>query len=87
MTRDKDLFVSQFFGLRFVVQPFVAGRISPDKPTSPAKQILSEIAMSSLEDKIAATTHKSIDGSSTFMPPVFKNVLAPSRNPSFFQNS
>jgi hypothetical protein len=42
----------------------------PDKPTSPAKQKTFITGMSSLEDKMAATTARSIAGSSTLMPPV-----------------
>ena len=34
------------------------GRISPDKPTSPAKQTSFPTAISSLEDNMAATTAK-----------------------------
>jgi hypothetical protein len=42
--------------------------------------------MSSLEDKMAATTARSIAGSSTLMPPVMlrKTSLAPSLKPALF---
>ena len=67
----------------------MAGRISPDRPTSPAKHILSVIAQSSLEDRMAATTAKSIEGSSTFIPPVmFKNTsFAPNLKPHRFSKT
>ena len=46
------------------------GLISPDKPTSAAKHTFGFMAMSWLDDNIAATTAKSIAGSSTLIPPV-----------------
>ena len=65
------------------------GRISPDKPTSPAKQKSFPIEISSLLDKIAATTAKSIAGSSTEIPPVTfkKTSLVPNLNPARFSKT
>ena len=65
------------------------GLISPERPTSPAKQKSLLTGMSSLEDKIAATTAKSIAGSSTEIPPVTfkKTSLAPNRKPARFSKT
>ena len=67
----------------------MAGRISPERPTSPARQILSGMAPSSLDDKMAHKTAKSMEGTSTFIPPVmFKNTsFAPSLNPHLFSKT
>jgi len=65
------------------------GLISPDKPTSAAKQKSFCSETSSLEDKIDATTAKSMAGSSTLIPPViFKNTsFAPNLNPARFSKT
>ena len=65
------------------------GLISPAKPTSAAKQTFGLIATSWLEDKIAATTAKSMAGSSTLIPPVMfkKTSLAPNLNPALFSST
>ena len=64
----------------------LTGLISPESPTSPAKQKPSAMAMSSFEDKIAATTAKSIAVSSTEIPPVTfqENVFCSQSKPARF---
>ena len=65
------------------------GRISPESPTSPAKQKSLLTGMSSFDDKIAATTAKSIAGSSIDNPPVMfkKTSFAPSLKPARFSKT
>ena len=50
----------------------LTGLISPESPFSCKAKNLPAMAMSSFEDKIAATTAKSIAVSSTEIPPTFK---------------
>ena len=64
----------------------LTGRTSPDKPTSADSAMFLAIGKSALEDKTAATTAKSIAGSSTRIPPaMFKNTsFAPNLKPHRF---
>ena len=51
------------------------GRISPERPTSPARQIPFGISMSRFEERIAEITARSMAGSFIFSPPaMFKNT-------------
>ena len=61
-------------------------RSSPESPISAAKQTPFGIGVSILLDKIAATTERSIAGSSILIPPVTfkKTSLEPSLKPAFF---
>ena len=63
--------------------------ISPLNPTSPAKQQLSGTAESSLDERIAAITAKSIAGSSTRIPPVIfkKTSFIFNRKPARFSKT
>ena len=67
----------------------LTGRISPDNPTSPAKQHVDGIGISAFEDNTAQTTAKSIAGSSTLIPPAkFKNTsFTPIRKPHRFSST
>ena len=64
------------------------GLISPESPTSAAKQYFSFKTISSLDDITAATTARSSAVSSTEIPPViFKNTsFEASLNPTLFSN-
>ena len=67
----------------------VTGLTSPANPISAAKHIDLSIEISIFEDNTAATTAKSMAGSSTLIPPViFKNTsLAPNLNPARFSRT
>ena len=67
----------------------LTGRISPESPTSPAKQTSLPTAISSLDESIEATTAKSIAGSSTEIPPVTfrKTSLVPNLKPARFSKT
>ena len=67
----------------------LTARISPDKPISPAKQVLNGTGISSCDEIMAAASPRSIAGSSTRMPPViFRNTsLAPNLKPQRFSRT
>ena len=67
----------------------LTGRISPERPTSPAKHIRLLIGISMFEDKTAEITARSIAGSFTFIPPAIlrKTSLATSLNPARFSKT
>ena len=64
-------------------------RISPESPTSAAKAYLLLISTSSFDDNIAATTARSMAGSSTRIPPAMlrKTSFVERRNPALFSST
>ncbi len=65
------------------------GRISPDKPTSPAKQVSLATEMSKLEDSTALITERSIPGSFILSPPAMfkKTSFCANLNPARFSKT
>jgi hypothetical protein len=67
----------------------LVGRISPDKPTSPAKQVPFGIGLSTSDDKIAQITARSTAGSITLIACSLRNHLSlpPGTLPAFQDRS